>query len=378
MSDFMSVSERHHDHSNPPELPANFSKASSLWTAKTLPVWTDMTTKPQECHPLFRTVVPVTSCCKKIDLSHTVFSTGSCFATHIGAMLAEYHASLCMHPTGILYNPASICAMINRVLNHKGYSENELFEYNGLWRSFDHHTQFSAKNKDECLQSINREFDSAIQSLTNADFCIVTFGTAFVYKLCNEKKVVANCHTLPHDHFDRMLLSPGEITEMCSRTFDSLLKHRPDIQLIITISPVRHLRDSVHENCISKSHLFAALHTLEKRYEKLYYFPSYEIMMDELRDYRFYAADMVHPSETAVEYIRSRFQQACMSERFGRFIQSFKPVLQAMKHKIKTTSSDAVSRFAQGQLATLDRLEKEYKEIDLSKEKEYFSSLWQH
>ncbi|MBD3321306.1 MAG: GSCFA domain protein [Chitinivibrionales bacterium] len=376
-SAFISAPEKRPARSNRQEPPANSIKALLSWTGKIPSVSIDPGKTAMQDYPSFRTIVEPARSTHTIELHHTLFCAGSCFAENIGSMLISLHADICMNPTGVLYNPFSVCGMIRRIIAGKRYDGNELFESGGFWRSFDHHTRFCEPDKTKCLQAINTAFESARTAIRKTDFCLLTFGTAFVYKIKDRKRIVANCHKLPHNRFERILLTPQEIFEQCCTTFDMLIHIRPDIRIIITISPVRHLRDNPHENCISKSHLFAALHELEKKYGNLSYFPAYEIMMDELRDYRFYEADMTHPNETAVAYIQSRFQKAFLSDRFNNYIRSFTPVLKAVQHRFHTISSEAIAGFATSQLNAIRELEQQYPEIDFSREKEHFKSLCQ-
>lgn len=331
----------------------------------------------QSTTPLFRSVVPISPCGKKIYLSSTLLSTGSCFAENIGTNLENYKANICINPTGILYNPFSICNMLTRILECNQYSDNDLFEHEGLWRCFDHHSRFASPSKKDTLNTINTKIEQAFEILKNADFLLLTFGTSFVYSLKDSGMVVANCHKLPSNKFNRRLLAPHEIIESCKTILGKIQRLRPDLQVIITISPIRHLRESVHENCVSKSNLFSGVYELEKLIPELYYFPAYEIMMDELRDYRFYQKDMAHPNEEARQYIWLRFREACISESYNEFIDKFESIQRAMKHRIQNPSSDTTKKFVSKQNAIINQLEKDFPETDFSEEKAYFSLLCQ-
>jgi len=187
----------------------------------------------------------------------------------------------------------------------------------------DHHSRFSSPTKEECLNAINRQYIAGAESLKNLDVLILTFGTAFVYQLTENGKTVANCHKQPRGLFTRKLLSVEEIVREYKEILGQIYRLRPKCLCIATISPVRHLRDNPHENLVSKSTLACAVHELEKAFPELYYFPAYEIMMDELRDYRFYEKDMAHPNGVAIDYIWEKFVDACVDDKSKRFIVEY-------------------------------------------------------
>ena len=213
-----------------------------------------------------------------------------------------------MNPFGTLYNPSSIAEAIRMLLQPEQFTGDDLFQHEGIYHSFSHHSRFSSPSETECLANINRRLFSSADTILKAQRMILTFGTAWVYKLKSSGKVVSNCHRLPEKMFDRQLLTVGEIVAEWKSLLLSLWKQNPELKILFTVSPIRHWKDGAHGNQLSKATLLLAIDALQKEFpEHTAYFPAYEIMMDELREYRFYADDMLHPSTTAIEYIWERF-----------------------------------------------------------------------
>lgn len=334
-----------------------------------------MASNKQSPFPSFRTLVEPANNPKRVSHTSTIINIGSCFSEHIGEYLEKFKFRICINPTGILYNPSSICQALLRLLSGNSYLEDELFHYDGLWKSFDHHSDFNTNTSQKCLEKINSALEKAREYINKLDTLIITFGTSFVYYKKDTNRIVANCHKLPHDTFVRKLMPISSIVSDYSRLFNTLYTQLPDLNLIVTVSPIRHLRDNPHENQVSKAHLMAAINTLQEKFPQLYYFPSYEIIMDELRDYRFYTSDMVHPSNVAIRYIWQKFILSCIDEKSTRFISQYEPVLQAQNHLIKDPSSKSTRHFATLNLDKIGILEKEFQGISLSKERNYFNGL---
>ena len=324
---------------------------------------------------IFRTAVSVPRSAAPISHNSSVLMLGSCFSEHIGTRLQENHFRTCCNPSGILFNPLSIAAALKQVHSASPFTKEELFYHQELWRSFDHHTSFAHPDPDETLQQINSSFQHAVHMCSNLTTLVLTFGTAFVFYSKDQNRVVANCHKLPSEQFERHLLTPEEIFTAVKESIDPLLLSHPALQIIVTLSPVRHLRDNAHENQISKAHLMTAIYKLEQCFPQVFYFPAYEIMMDELRDYRFYAADMVHPNETAIEYIWNSFRTACISENSNLFIDTYRSILTSSKHRVQFPSLEITRRFAQSRLELLHDLQAKFSDIDLSHHKAYFTSF---
>jgi GSCFA family len=249
----------------------------------------------------------------KIGYTDQILSLGSCFAENIGRKLAGSCFDVDINPFGVLYNPVSIANSIGMILDKKVFSASDLFENKELWQSFSHSSLFSDTNVDGCLEKINQRLTQASQRMSQVKVLLITFGTAWVFEEKKSGRVVSNCHKLPAADFMRRRLTVSEIVEQYSQVISRLLSNNPALKIIFTVSPIRHFKDGAHENNLSKSTLLLAVNELQNNHEQVHYFPAYEIMMDELRDYRFYASDMCHPSEQAVEYIWERFGEAFFS-----------------------------------------------------------------
>jgi hypothetical protein len=321
---------------------------------------------------LFRTPVPVSTINAPIDHTHRILMIGSCFSENIFSKLTVNHFNAQSNPTGIIYNPKSIATILHRLLEGKPYSRDDIFFNAGLWKSFDHHSMFCDPDSDRCLDHINDVFTRAANMIKNTDMVVLTLGSSFVYELKNGGRIVANCHKLPDSNYIRRLLTVDEIVKDCSDVFNKLLYCKSSMRIVMTVSPVRHLRDNPQENSVSKAHLSAAVYTLQHLFDSVYYFPAYEIMLDELRDYRFFAPDMVHPSEVAVDFIWERFRQACIDKRANRFIERYKNIIAARSHNFNFPQSEASKEFRNVQLRLLDQLKVDFPGIDLKNDYDYF------
>ena len=248
-------------------------------------------------------------------LSHQegIVSFGSCFSENIGEKLVQHKFNSLVNPFGILFNPISISKAIEDCILNTQYTASDLQQNNDLHFSLNHHSKYSGSNQAEVLTQINTSISDGSKALKSAKTIILTFGTAWVYKLKESNEVVANCYKLPSSLFTKELLSISEIVAEVSSSLTKLRLINPEVKIITTISPVRHWKDGVVENQQSKATLHLAIKELRKQHENLVYFPSYEIMLDELRDYRFYADDMLHPSSLAIDYIWQKFADAFFS-----------------------------------------------------------------
>jgi hypothetical protein len=317
---------------------------------------------------LFRTPVTIRPLKKLYSYDTGIFMAGSCFSENVFVKLKSHKFNVSNNPSGIIYNPVSISQCICRLIEKKYYTENELFFHDGLYRSFDHHTSFTDADKNLALEKINKSFTTAQEFLHRSDLVVITLGSSFVYELCENQRIVANCHKLPDSMFTRRLLTIDEIVESLKSAVDTLVSINPAIHIILTVSPVRHLRDDAHENCVSKSYLLASINQLQNHYKQVSYFPSYEIMLDELRDYRFYNADMVHPSDVAIDFIWNRFCKFCFDTSTLDFIRLYQPVLASMNHRIQTHDAAKIARFTQSVKRMLDTLSNRFPEIQFEDE----------
>jgi hypothetical protein len=292
---------------------------------------------------------------------------GSCFAGNIGERMKAGGLRVDVNPFGVLYNPLSIAEAMRQLIDGKCYALSDLINVRGLWHSSMHHGSFSSSQSEEVLNNINGRLGNA-HALVNGGMerLIITFGSAYVYTDKLSGMVVSNCHKRPESDFLRRRVSVREIVDAYIPLIDELLKLNPSLNIIFTVSPIRHIRDGLANNQLSKSTLLLAVDELCCRYKECFYFPSYEIMMDELRDYRFYADDLVHPSEMAVEYIWERFSAQLFSADTRRLITECAALNRSIQHRPLHPDSEEYKRFL-GQIVLKIKLLKEkypYLELD--------------
>ena len=293
------------------------------------------------------TSVDIVPAVRQIGYGDKILLLGSCFADNIGAKFAEHYFQATINPFGTLYNPASIAAAITNVGN------SQLVEHNGLWHSMMHHGAFSDKDKEQLIARCEQSRALLQRALMEASTVVVTFGTAWVYEM--EGQVVANCHKLPANRFTRRCLTVDEIVEM----WQPIVASMPDKHWIFTVSPIRHVKDGLHANQISKAILLQAVDQLGQSY-----FPSYEIMMDELRDYRFYAEDMVHPSAVAVEYIWQRFVDTYMNKDTQTEMRVLNQLWRDNQHRMLHPDTDEARTFLQRLAERKAQLQQRYPWIE--------------
>ena len=271
---------------------------------------------------------------------------GSCFAQNIGETMEANQFDIDVNPFGILYNPASIASALRQIVVGKPYGEADLFLWNGLWHSWMHHGGFSSASKGTCLANINARLVRASARMDRLTCLVVTWGTAYAYRLRQTGQVVSNCHKVPEREFVRERLSVASIVEDWTLLLDNLFSRNPQLSLILTVSPIRHWKDGAHGNQLSKATLLLAIDQLQERYpERIIYFPAYELMMDELRDYRFYAGDMLHPSEQAVSYIWEMFCENYLASETLEAMQEWQKIQKALSHRPLNPESEAYKQF---------------------------------
>lgn len=312
-----------------------------------------------------------------LTISHSdkVLMLGSCFTDYVGQKFTESKLNALVNPFGALFNPESIAMAIERAIDNIQVTDNDIFQYRGLWSSFGFHGSFSSTSKDDALQKMNASICKAHDWIKGTSLLFLTFGTAYVYRDTGDGKVVANCHKLPGDRFVREMLSAEAIAERFHDLAKRLLGINPDMKIVLTVSPVRHLRDGAHQNQISKSTLLLAIDKLAGCLDCVHYFPSYEIMMDDLRDYRFYDADMVHPSPLAVEYIWQRICDTCFSKDELSLIDEISRIESAVRHRPLNPDTDEFRQFAEKQKSAVEKLASLHPEIDLTSELDHWKSL---
>jgi len=314
----------------------------------------------------FRTEVEIPEFKKKLSYRQQSLMVGSCFAENIGVYLRERGLPVIVNPFGILYNPFSIANCLEMLMIQKKFTADDLFCSNGLYNSFSHHSRFSGTGVDAVLEQMNFGASEASGYLKNGSHLFITFGTAWVFQYKQSGKVVSNCHKLPATNFNHNRLSVDQITDIWIPLIEQIKSLNPEIRLIFTVSPIRHLKDGAHANQISKSTLLLAIETLITFFgnELISYFPSYEIQLDELRDYRFYARDMAHPGEMALEYIREKFVKAILDSEAQVIINEFEKLIQALNHKPFNFNEPAYITFVQTQIGRIEQLQTKYPFID--------------
>ncbi|WP_158847309.1 GSCFA domain-containing protein [Algibacter sp. L1A34] len=281
----------------------------------------------------------------QIDYKSKILLFGSCFSDNIGKKLDYFKFENGQNPFGILFHPKAIENLIENAIQDKVYSGDDVFFHNEQWHCFDAHSKLSNSFKDVLVDKLNLQAESTKNQLKNASHIVITLGTAWVYNLIETNSIVANCHKIPQKQFNKTLLSVEEITTSLKNILSQIRSLNNSAIVIFTVSPVRHIKDGFVENTQSKSHLLTAIHQVIS--QKSFYFPSYEIMMDELRDYRFYTEDMIHPNATAINYIWEKFQQVWISNDALNIMQAVDVVQKGIKHKAFNPNSEAHLKFLQ-------------------------------
>ena len=276
-----------------------------------------------------------------LSISHAdkILSLGSCFAENMGQYFLRYGFSSQINPFGILFNPVSIANSLFRVLRNEEIREPDLIFHDGLWHSHLHHGSFSQENKEDCLKACNDAITSSHSFLKQTDILVLTFGTSFVYHT-REGVAVANCHKIPATEFTKHLYNVDEIVSLYETLIPALRAHNPKLKILFTVSPVRHWKDGYRENQLSKSILHLAVDKLQSLFSFVYYFPSYEIVIDELRDYRFYAEDMLHLTKTTVDYIWKQFSETYFSSETRAIISDVEKFRKMEEHRPLNRNSE--------------------------------------
>ncbi|TCJ19220.1 GSCFA domain-containing protein [Flaviaesturariibacter flavus] len=314
----------------------------------------------------------------------SILSIGSCFTEHIGTALQELKFRVLQNPSGILFDPVSVCRSLQSYLQPQPYSEADVFYLNEAWHSWNHHGRFSGTDRDAVIGSLNAAQAEAHEFLKSAGWLIITLGSSFSYRLADEDTRpaqplaagggVANCHRAPAGWFRKHLLTIDETVSALDNTLHMLFRFNPALRIIFTISPVRHIRDGVVENNRSKARLLEAVHHLVGKFDKLYYFPSYELVVDILRDYRFYAEDLVHPNYLATGFVLEHFLKTYVSEEDRKLLEEIRRLNIARKHKPSFPDTEAHQKFLAAHLEKATRLQATWPSLDFQKEIQYFGN----
>ena len=317
----------------------------------------------------FRTTVKIESLKQKIGHNDSILSLGSCFADNIASRLAAAKFQITASPSGVLFNPESIASAIERYSRAAAPTAEELREGDEGWYSFDFHSSLSHSEREVALAQMQQAVEQGAEALAKAKVVIVTFGTAWVYRLKENGRVVANCHKQHQSLFSREMLSIEEIVERYSPLMEGVLAGK---KVIMTVSPIRHLSDGLEANSLSKAILRVAIDKLAERYDNVHYFPSFELLNDDLRDYRFYADDMTHPSAVAIDYIWERFEEYAFSAATIDIIKRLRKIADAVAHRPLNADTEAHRNFCLKMIGEIAAMECVTSGIDFSEEKRHF------
>lgn len=293
----------------------------------------------------FRTKIQPQPSRNKISYHTPVLFLGSCFTENIGNKMQDLKFPVLVNPFGVLYNPVSVLQSLEIILDKRDFAESDLGFFNEQWFSFYHDTEFSNTDKKECLVHINTKLNQARDHFKNANYLVVTFGTAWVYEYIQSGKIVSNCHKIPAKEFTRFKLGVEDIFVQWAKLLNRIEDYNPDLKVIFTVSPVRHWKDGAVQNQLSKSTLILAIHQLIKIFDHIEYFPSYELMIDDLRDYRFYTDDMLHPSKVAIDYIWEQFSATYFETETKSIIQQVDKIIRAQNHRPLNPKTDQHKKF---------------------------------
>jgi hypothetical protein len=282
---------------------------------------------------VFRTEISIPSSPIRIDHQSGILTIGSCFSDVIGEKLLKNKLKVLANPFGVIFNPESIFTLLNASLDENEFSKDAYIENKNIWRNYYFHSELHGNTLEELSRKINMQKTLAHNFLLKASVLTITFGSGFVYRLKSTHEVVSNCHKMPTSLFTKELLSPEQITKSFDLFYKKVISTNPELKIILTVSPVRHIKDSIQLNSVSKSVLRMACHSLAKSNENISYFPAYEIMMDDLRDYRFYKEDMIHPTEVAENYIWGKFIDTYLETQSKEFIREWSGILKSLEHK---------------------------------------------
>ncbi|MEN8119764.1 MAG: GSCFA domain-containing protein [Bacteroidota bacterium] len=309
-----------------------------------------------------------------IDYHKKVVFMGSCFTENIGNKLLENKLPALVNPFGVLYNPESVMKAIEVIIAKKTFTDEDLNFENDKWFSFDHHSSFSSHNKEEVSEKINAEIDKAHNYLKEAQSLFITFGTSWYFRLIENDEIVANCHKLPAKLFKRELLNVNEIVSSWGQLIKKIKEFNPDLKIVFTVSPIRHWKDGAIGNQLSKSVLIVAIHEILKEHKHTSYFPSYELMMDDLRDYRFYDDDFLHPNSQAINYIWDKFTATFIDDSTIQISKQAEKIVKSVNHKPFHPKTNSYKKFLEVNLEKIKQLNLKYPFIDFTKEKLHFAN----
>jgi hypothetical protein len=316
----------------------------------------------------FRTEVGLPKVARQLSYRRNAMMIGSCFTENIGNFLQKNCFPISTNPCGILYNPASMAECTDFLVKEKQFTEDDLFYANGLWNNFHFHSRFSHPDKESALAAMNDSVSAAASQLRSASHLFLTFGTSWVYRDKENEAIVGNCHKLPANRFIRERLSVERMSALWTELLKRLFILNPELCVVFTVSPIRHLKDGSYENQVSKSALFLLVDQLLSHfnYGKVSYFPSYELVMDELRDYRFYASDMLHLSETATAFVQEKFNDVFLDSESKEINFAVGKLVKSLSHKPFQADSSAYHDLLSNLKAEASKIGEKYPFVDLT------------
>lgn len=310
---------------------------------------------------------------KPVNYKSSIMLIGSCFANNMAERLRQHKFDVLSNPHGTLFNPYSVANSLDSYVIGKQYVKQDLFYLNEIWNSWEHHSDYSDIDKHVALETINATQTEAHKFIESATHVIITLGSAYCYRHKELDITVSNNHRAPAAWFEKCLLSVDEIVNKLQNTLNKISTSNPEVQFLFTVSPVRHVRDGVVENNRSKARLLEAVHTLCER-EDSYYFPSYELVIDILRDHRYYDIDLVHPNYLATDYVWERFTQACMNDETRDLLRILKEISIAKKHRPRFPQTEAHKKFKESYAQKIRALSEQHPYLQLNEELTYFTS----
>ena len=320
----------------------------------------------------FSTKIPIQKCNFPIDYDSKILLLGSCFAENIGDKFEYFKFQSTTNPFGIIFNAVSLEKLIRRAVENRTFTENDIFYHNELWHCYEVHSELSHPYKEEFLNNLNLILETTKNQINSLSHCIITLGTSWVYTNIESNEIVANCHKVPQKHFRKELLSINQTEESLQNIVSLVHSLSPKCHFIFTVSPVRHIKDGFVENTLSKAHLIAAIHSvlnrkfstsLELTTQNNIYFPSYEIMMDELRDYRFYGEDMLHPNQTAIDYIWIQFFQNYISESQFGLMNEICSIQKGLQHRPFNPNTESHQKFLEATKIKIGKIQEKLQHI---------------
>lgn len=322
----------------------------------------------------FLTKVDIDKFPKLIEHNHSILTIGSCFAENIGSYFTKYKFNSIVNPFGVLYNSESIKNSLQLTITNRKFTKDDLVFEQDEWHSFFHHSSFSHHQPEQVLENINKASRDTNEFLSQVDWVIVTLGTSYVYRHKEKNIIVSNCHKIPQKEFTKGFLSVEQNTANLKEIIKLIRAKSPTSKFIFTVSPIRHRSDGAHNNQLSKASLHLGIEQVIKSEENVFYFPSYEIQIDELRDYRFYARDMFHPSDEAVEYLWERFSEVCLSEKCNQLVNEISKIVIASGHRVRNIKSKKNQEFAADYISKIKKIKDKSPYINFENELNKFYS----